>query len=92
MDHIDSLEEALDSLEFKIESMNNQIQLMWKYIGPLEDAAKELTFMLNKYHDDECSVCDRAYKAHDTVMFQGGVFRGASMIADQKRNWIFETE
>jgi hypothetical protein len=65
---------------------------MWKYIGHLEDAAKELTFMLNKYHDDDCNVCEKAYKAHDIVMFQGGVFRGASISADEKGNWVFQTK
>jgi hypothetical protein len=92
MEYVDSLERTLDSHEFKIESMSDQIQLMWKYIGHLEDAAKELTFMLNKYHDDDCNVCEKAYKAHDIVMFQGGVFRGASISADEKGNWVFQTK
>jgi len=90
MKYVNNLENKVDSQEYQIKSMGIQIQLMWKYIGHLEDAEKELQCMLNKYHDDDCNVCDRAYKAHDIAQFQKGVFRGAGISANEKGSWIFQ--
>ena len=88
MDYITDLENKIDSQDFEAEMMINQIQLMWKYIGHLENAEKELMYMLNKYHDDNCDVCNRAYKAQDIAQFQRGVFNGASDTAMQAGNWV----
>ena len=90
MEYIENLENKLDSQEHEIEMIKNQIQIMWEYIGHLEDAEKELQRMLNKYHDDDCNVCDRAYMAHDNTQFHKGVFRGAAISANEKGNWVFQ--
>lgn len=88
MDYITDLENKIDSQDFEIEMMINQIQLMWEYMMHLENAEKELTCMLSKYHDDDCIVCDRAYKAQDIAQFQRGVFNGASGTAMRAGNWV----
>ena len=88
--YVQALEETVDSMEYEIESMKNQIQVMYKYIGHLEDAEKELMCMLNKYHDDDCNVCDRAYKAQDIAQFQRGVFHGCASSAMEKNNWVVQ--
>jgi len=92
MEYIDNLEKKMDSQEYEIESMKNQIQIMYKYIGYLEDAEKELMVMLNKYHDDNCNVCDRAYKAQDIVQFQRGVFHGCAASAMEKNDWVVNNQ
>jgi len=88
MEYLNNLENKVDSQEYEIESMKNQIQLMYKYIDHLEDAEKELMVMLNKYHNDDCSVCDQAYKSQDVVQFQRGVFHGCAISAMEKNNWV----
>lgn len=90
MAYVQTLEGTVDSMEYEIESMKNQIQVMYKYIGHLEDAEKELMCMLNKYHDDDCNVCDRAYKAQDIAQFQRGVFHGCADSAMEKNNWVVQ--
>lgn len=89
-EYISKLENETDSMEFQIESMKNQIQLMYKYIGHLEDCEKSLLEMMSRYHDDECSVCDRAYKNQDDCAFQRGVFNGCAMSGMENNNWVIE--
>ena len=88
MDYIDDLEKKIDSQDYEIEMMINQIHLMWEYMRHLENSEKELMCLLSKYHDDDCAVCDRAYKVQDMTQFQRGVFNGASSTAMEAGNWV----
>ena len=90
MTYLSNLESTIESLEYKVESMTNQIQLMYAYMGHLESAEKELVCMLYKYHSDDCIACDNAYKAHDMVIFQRGVFNGCAMTGMEKDDWIVQ--
>lgn len=88
--YLTNLVNTVDSHEYQMESMENQIQLMFQYIDSLEEVKKELQCMLHKYHDDDCTVCDRAYMVDDAATYRRNIFYSCAGTGMAKGDWIVQ--
>jgi len=88
MKYIEQLENENDSLEYELETIKDQIQLMYRYISKLEKSHLELQCMLSKYHDDNCYVCDKAYTAEENTNYMKSIFYSFCSGSTNENNWV----